>query len=464
VVLVSPSQCLYDFAMADRDHLFISYAWEDQVFARWLALKLTAEGYKVWIDQFKLLGGESWPTDIDEAIKTRTFRMLGLLSKHSLHKPNPKKERTLALSIAKQPGRAGFLIPLNVDGLQPVELDWLTSDLTFIPFMTSWHKGLQQLLKLLDREQCPRGEVDKFRAIVSRVASASEFVKNEPETLISNACEFSQIPAAVSTYAMSPSLADVRHRDAMRDWAFYTITPQRVVAFHPPGDELSQWFTAHHEEEFKWSTTREIEGVATENIVTALLRRCIETRCRERGFLWDWRAEAYCCNLPLAKNLSVAVPDGKKTVAQSSGQRTFFRVGAPKTFYRYWLAVNPTVARNLFDEFTITWRVSLHFTDIKNQPLPVSVRNSRRKNTTKNWRNWHWIVRHLGIVQYLAAPDNMIRVGPEGPQQVVLDCSPLTFLASKSIDDDKIGPPEVVDEDAPVEEEPEDEVSDGQQG
>ena len=49
------------------DHLFISYAWEDQAFAKWLALRLTAEGYKVWIDQFKLLGGESWPQDIDAA-------------------------------------------------------------------------------------------------------------------------------------------------------------------------------------------------------------------------------------------------------------------------------------------------------------------------------------------------------------------------------------------------------------
>src|SRR5215831_9718027 len=117
--------------MDDRDHIFISYAWEDQVFAKWLALRLTAEGYKVWIDQFKLLGGESWPRDIDSAIKTRTFRMLGLLSKSSIAKPNPLKERTLALNIAKEPGRQGFLIPLNVDGLAPTEIDWLTSDITF---------------------------------------------------------------------------------------------------------------------------------------------------------------------------------------------------------------------------------------------------------------------------------------------------------------------------------------------
>src|SRR6202044_1348485 len=74
---------------SSRDHLFISYASEDGEFAEWLALRLTAEGYKVWIDRFKLLGGESYPEDIDVAIKNRSFRMLALLSRYSIHKPNP---------------------------------------------------------------------------------------------------------------------------------------------------------------------------------------------------------------------------------------------------------------------------------------------------------------------------------------------------------------------------------------
>jgi hypothetical protein len=75
--------------MMVRDHLFISYAWEDGALAEWLTLKLTAAGYRVWCDRFKMLGGERWPEDIDDAIKTQTFRMLHLLSKHSLHKENP---------------------------------------------------------------------------------------------------------------------------------------------------------------------------------------------------------------------------------------------------------------------------------------------------------------------------------------------------------------------------------------
>jgi hypothetical protein len=63
-----------------RDHLFISYASEDGDFAEWLSVRLTAEGYKLWCDRTHLLGGESYPNDIDHAIKERTFRLLALLS------------------------------------------------------------------------------------------------------------------------------------------------------------------------------------------------------------------------------------------------------------------------------------------------------------------------------------------------------------------------------------------------
>src|SRR5438445_9768695 len=98
-----------------REHLLVNYATEDWALAEWLTRRLTAEGYRVWCDRFQLLGGESYPRDIELAIKTRTFRLLALLSKASLNKPNPRKERTLALNLGKERA-VDFLIPLNVDG------------------------------------------------------------------------------------------------------------------------------------------------------------------------------------------------------------------------------------------------------------------------------------------------------------------------------------------------------------
>ncbi len=138
-------------AEPERDHVFISYAWEDGALAEWLTLKLTAEGYRVWCDRFKMLGGERWPEDIDLAIKTRTFRMLHLLSRHSLHKENPSKERQLALSISKKRSE-DFLIPLDLDGTRPTDMPWQLTDITYIPFQ-NWATGLGQLLKKTSRDK-----------------------------------------------------------------------------------------------------------------------------------------------------------------------------------------------------------------------------------------------------------------------------------------------------------------------
>jgi hypothetical protein len=64
-----------------REHLLINYATEDVALAEWLTGKLTAEGYRVWCDRFRLLGGESCPMQIGDANKNRTFRMLSLPSR-----------------------------------------------------------------------------------------------------------------------------------------------------------------------------------------------------------------------------------------------------------------------------------------------------------------------------------------------------------------------------------------------
>jgi hypothetical protein len=96
--------------------------------------RLPANIYRVWCDRFTLLGGEPYPEDIDTALEHETFRVLALLSRSSLHKDNPRRERIKALNLARPLGIPDFLIPLNVDGLRPSDLPWMTSDITCIPF------------------------------------------------------------------------------------------------------------------------------------------------------------------------------------------------------------------------------------------------------------------------------------------------------------------------------------------
>src|SRR5690606_32658945 len=79
-----------------RDMLFVGHANpEDNEIARWLALRLATEGYPVWCDLTKLLGGEAFWSDIESAIRERTSKYLLVLSRTSNAKPGVLNELSL---------------------------------------------------------------------------------------------------------------------------------------------------------------------------------------------------------------------------------------------------------------------------------------------------------------------------------------------------------------------------------
>jgi len=218
-----------------RDHLFISYATEDWPFVEWLALRLTAEGYKVWCDRFKLLGGESYPKDIDAAIKWRTFRFLAVLSHHSVNKPNPLKERTLALNLSKE-REENFVVPINLDGISPTDLDWMVSDLTFISFHHSWAEGLSQLLKLLETLNAPR-EFSNGRLAAASWFEAGHLVVRKQERLWLNLAEIKELPKDIYRYEAAAFIPEDERLQMLKLWPH--VSEGKVFwAFAPPPREL----------------------------------------------------------------------------------------------------------------------------------------------------------------------------------------------------------------------------------
>ena len=78
-----------------RDFIFVSHANpEDNEFALWVTLQLAKEGYPVWCDLTRLLGGEDFWVDIENAIRERAVKFLYVLSNTSNTKPGPLKELT----------------------------------------------------------------------------------------------------------------------------------------------------------------------------------------------------------------------------------------------------------------------------------------------------------------------------------------------------------------------------------
>jgi hypothetical protein len=84
---------------AGRRVIFISHATpQDNVFAAWLAAQLAIAGYEVWCDVTKLLGGEAWWRDIDQAIDAAAFRVLFVSTLEANRKPGTLRELRLAFA------------------------------------------------------------------------------------------------------------------------------------------------------------------------------------------------------------------------------------------------------------------------------------------------------------------------------------------------------------------------------
>ena len=81
-----------------RNMIFVCHANpEENEFARWITLQLANEGYPVWCDQTKLLGGEKFWEDIEDAIKNRTVKFLFVLSRAANEKRGTLDELTAQL-------------------------------------------------------------------------------------------------------------------------------------------------------------------------------------------------------------------------------------------------------------------------------------------------------------------------------------------------------------------------------
>jgi hypothetical protein len=285
----------------EREHLFISYATEDVALAEWLTLRLTTEGYKVWCDRVKLLGGESYPRDIDKALKTQTFRMLALLSKYSLTKEHPLKERTLGHNISRQ-RKTDFIIPILVDDTRPDELDWMDSDLTYIPFKESWARGLLQLVKKLQLIDTPRPLSNGSKIVGDWVAQQSSLTTNQ-ERLWTNLFEIKSLPDFIYkvTTPMNFKVTDP-------GWIFHAQSEHILWSFEVPDSKLDYIAV-------KWNDTRRLPyGVPPVDIATMLIKEHIRRLCLQRKAQETLDGVIYLSNL--------TAPDGWLRFTDYRGKQT----------------------------------------------------------------------------------------------------------------------------------------------
>jgi hypothetical protein len=442
-----------------RDHLFVSYAGEDGALAEWLTLKLVSEGYRVWCDRFKLLGGESYPKDITTAIRDRTFRFIPLLSRHSVNKENPLKERTLAQAIARE-RHEEFILPLNVDGIKPHELDFQSADLVYIPFRESWSKGLGQLLKKLQQISTPR-DAPFGQGAVSGWLLEGRSVEQRDEVLWSNLVPITEIPKAISRFEFDRA-ESFRALDWI--WPYFRQNARIAWSFFPPPEEGE--IKAREKEKVDWTKPREGMPFNPSGAVSHLLRLAMLADCRGRGMAIDKdREEAYFPEGILHDGwLGFREYSGTQTRVKVVGERTFKvpRGIAQKSRYHLEAAFDPFIGR--FGQPVVSVSLGVYWTDLHGLALPPATAQRRRKALCKTWWNHEWLSRLTALLAWLSEGGEEIVIAQTESGKLILGGRPVHALANVGINESRLlgGQPEgegsEIDE---IEEDDESEESDG---
>lgn len=431
----------------EKDHIFINYAVEDSPVAHWLAYQLIALGYKVWCDKLKLLGGESYPRDIDEAIKNQTFRFVSLLSRVSLEKPNPLKERTLALNITRKFGPADFIIPLNLENIEPAELNWQLSDINFIDF-SSWAEGLKSLVKKLESINTPKTPTLNS-GLLTNTFLTDDICTQSEETIYSNSYKIKKIPATLKRFSVKKMIKGAFWQKAIREWPFYRLGDYAYAAFENPPDLLFKELGVELLGEIKWKSVEDVSGTKVGSIISSLLKRSLFVHGIKRKLAVPEENPQQLYFPPgiLQKDKIKYVSfNGKASSLQVVGLRKHWTPNNPDEKTRYYISPQFTIKQNQFNEqFLIQLRTGVYLTAQNNEPLPAKSQNSRRKKICMNWWNDKWLNWQFAIMTFLSEGKNELVLGQDAKFSIVIEASPITFKAPYGINEDKLKPSELVD-------------------
>ncbi|WMT49565.1 MAG: toll/interleukin-1 receptor domain-containing protein [Thermoplasmatales archaeon] len=433
--MVSPIQNFSsDNHQLEKENLFISYATEDHALADWLALKLASEGYNVWYDRIKLLGGESYPRDITSAISSRTFRFLFLLSRSSIKKDNPLKELTLATNISRE-SKTDFVIPLKVDDLKPSELNFLASDIVYIPFNRGWYEGLALLLDKLEKIKTPKN-IETSRSSLYSWISKEQAPAKRKERIWSNLIEITNVPKYLNCYEKRDFF---EHKINQDKWAFYKWN-EKILSFGPPPNQQE---SLRELTRIDYLNTSGEEKIEYEKIMKSLILKQIEIFSLSKGMeLGGFKKNILHFPMGLfpGDKLKYTNNNNRRTYVQVAGERRFRKFSEGHYFQdssRYHLTLNFKVLPGDGDRPVVAIKLGLYMTDLSNVPLPAKTANARRKAICKNWWNREWLSRLIAVTKWLSNESDQLVLLESENGNITMNTRLLSYISEFGIRENK---------------------------
>jgi hypothetical protein len=414
----------------NRNMLFLSHANpEDNLFTRWLSLRLAREGYPVWCDLTKLLGGEDFWRDAEAALRDRTAKFLFVLSKTSNQKQGTLDELALARRLGKQ--IPNFIIPLRIDDIPTEQINIEMHRLAFVDFSKSWVAGYKQLIESLDKEQAPRDPRFTPDAVTKwwrENYPATEGVSTKPERCLTNWFEFSQMPELLRLHSVRQSRKfEKLVKDGKINFGIPAYPHSRYILTFGESEELAGALSEHeltidNSLDLKQAGFRQngldhpmIDRKTARNVITALCRDGFDRFALGRGLV-PYELSGGAKYHWFKKDL---VQDDKIFYRNATGEKNwrqmvgFKSLTAKEGEYRIRNWHFGIQTRPHFWPFVgLAVRAHVAFTENGQLYDSKARQHAARRNQCKSWYNDDWLGRILAAMSFLAGEGNEIILVP----------------------------------------------------
>lgn len=178
-----------DYSSTIRRTVLITHANpEDNLIARWLATRLMAAGYQVWVDVRSLRGGNDFWNVIEEQLRHHTIKQIVLVSGH-MRKPGVQKELAMGDHVGRLLGDPDFMIPIRVADIPFGEFPPELFRRNAFDAFPNWATALSPLLETLSDAKVPRAshtQGELLGEIISAQEAGRLAILDQPETLLTN--------------------------------------------------------------------------------------------------------------------------------------------------------------------------------------------------------------------------------------------------------------------------------------
>jgi hypothetical protein len=429
-------------SQATRDTLLISHANpEDNEFTRWLALRLAIEGYKVWCDLTKLLGGEVFWDDIERVLRENAVKVLYVLSRTSNVKDGPLRELHLAQSIARKEGLRDFVIPLHIDDLPYGDVKIELTRVNATPFERSWATGLAMLLAKLEKEKVPKSANFNPEAVCAWWRSQPEFsarqgVVEERDEHLSNWFPITNLPDSLCRHVVTRRGIGKIEIDASTlplpaandtDVSFLAFAGAEDFSEHlPPNIYIADTQTISIQSIVDRTAPRGYPALLTQLLRIAWEGMASRTKLHMHEL--SNRAKCYYFTKGLVENDRLYF-DGV------SGRRAYRDVIGFSTRMdrlRYWhYGINAKPVLYPVPHFVLKGHVLFSNEGLTLWKSKEKLAKARRSQC-KNWWNDEWRDRLLAVMTFLAGDDGVIRMPVGSELDLTIEKAPEAFVSPVS--------------------------------